>query len=774
MELSESPKRDVEKDASHIYIGNLETVEVDLELPSRGQSGSSIFWESSNTQWIENNGKVHRPEYGRGDREVILTAKVVKEGAMATRQFAARVLQKASKIEISLVYPINITVKQGKNFYLPMFVSAKTCDGRVLSLRVNWEGGVEHEANFRGQMTYYGFMEDGNVNIQANVASSRNGPFPPISTKPSVKCLGLEHVRLTGQGFLALNQRRRIEYLHNVDDDQLLFEFRKTAGLDTRGATEMLGWDSSESQLRGHTTGHNLSAYALAYGATGDEKVLEKLNYVVGGLKEVQDALLSNDKCHFGFLSAYDETQFDELERFIPYPTIWAPYYTLHKIIAGLLDAHRYAFSNVALDVAAKVGEWVYNRLSKLPHEQLQNMWSMYIAGEFGGMNEVLAKLFERTHNQKHLEAATLFNNDRLMYPMQQHIDALGGLHANQHIPQVVGSVQLFKSTGLPIYLEQAKMFWESVVTHHTYAMGGTGKGEMFEQPDMIGSLLDNNTAESCATYNMLKLTASLSEYYQDAKHGEYYENATINHIACTSDHLPNGGSIYFLPTSPNGRKEFDTENSCCHGSGLESHFYYALGANYVDEYSLYIKLYLNCRIYDREEGIDIEEVVEDSSPEKVTIHIKRLNRQELHFRCPGWSRAMAEISLSGNGIASRHMVADKDEIVLSKKHLKNAGASNWEGITVELRFHPHIYVSRTLDKPEIAAIFWGPYLLAALSDGSQLLELYIDDRDPDQAFERKVASNTFTHKSSGVKFVPLWQINEQPYCIYVRILISA
>lgn len=765
-----SAEEDVKKDAALLYLGNLGTVEFDLKLPSRGESGSTISWHSDNERWIENDGKVHRPEYGHGDREVTLTAKLVKETAETTRKFVARVLQQALKIEISYIFPIYMNVQTGVIFYLPTFVPVRTKDDRLLSLRVNWNGGVEHTLNADTTKVYYGYMEGTEVEVQAKIRSSKKPPSRPIDSTPAVTLLGIEHFRITGNGLLAQNQARRLAYLYTVNDDQLLVEFRKASGLDTKGAPEMVGWDSPECQLRGHTTGHTLSAYSLAYAATGDAKIFQKLSYLIKGLKEVQDAFFRNTKSHFGFLSAYDESQFDDLENYVPYPTIWAPYYTLHKILAGLLDAHKYIKSSAALEIASKVGEWVFNRLSKLSHEQLQKMWSMYIAGEFGGMNEVLARLYGLTHNRKHLKAAELFDNDRLIFPLRQNVDALGDIHANQHIPQVIGFVELFKATGSPHYLDQAKFFWKLVVRHHTYAMGGTGQGEMFRQPNVIGSLLEDNTAESCATYNMLKLTALLSEYDPNRDYAEYYENATLNHIAATTDHVAQGGSIYFLPTNPNARKGYDKENSCCHGSGLESHFYYALAANYLDQEALYLNLYLNGVLKHEDEGIDIQEILSDFEPEKVTLHVKELKKKELKLRIPGWSGKQAIVSLSGNGIASHFKICGGNEVKLTRKHLKAAGARSWSGVAIDLQFDPHITIIRTPDKPEVAAICWGPYLLAALSTARLMPTVRLKESDADSSFERENKSLTFVHLESGLRFIPLWQINNESFSLYVNV----
>lgn len=158
-------------------------------------------------------------------------------------------------------------------------------------------------------------------------------------------------------------------------------------------------------------------------------------------------------------------------------------------IFAGLLDCYGFAHIDCGLTIADNLGDWVYNRLSRLPHETLMKMWSLYIAGEFGGMNEAMSRLYGITGKENHLKAARLFDNDKLFLPLKQKIDALDTMHANQHIPQIIGCMKLFEVTGEKKYYDIAAFFWESVTGHHIYTIGGTGEGEMFHGADEIGRL---------------------------------------------------------------------------------------------------------------------------------------------------------------------------------------------------------------------------------------------------------------------------------------------
>lgn len=260
----------------------------------------------------------------------------------------------------------------------------------------------------------------------------------------------LDQVTL-GEGVFRAKRDLMLGYARSYPADRVLAVFRANAGLDTRGARPPGGWETSDGNLRGHYGGHFLTLIAQAYADTREAALKTKLDYLVGALGECQAALAERGTprpSHPGFLAAYPETQFVLLESYTTYPTIWAPYYTCHKIMRGLLDAHTLAGNAQALTIASKMGDWVHSRLGGLPKAQLERMWSIYIAGEYGGMNEVMADLHALTGRAEHLAAARCFDNTTLLDACAQDRDILDGRHANQHIPQFTGYLRLFDETG--------------------------------------------------------------------------------------------------------------------------------------------------------------------------------------------------------------------------------------------------------------------------------------------------------------------------------------
>ena len=310
---------------------------------------------------------------------------------------------------------------------------------------------------------------------------------------------------------------------------------------------------------------------------------------------------------HPGFLSAYPETPFVRLEEFAAYggnQGIWAPYYTLHKIIAGLLDAHQLTGNAQALDIVTKIGDWVHSRLAPLPQAQLDRMWNTYIAGEYGGINDSLAQLAAlRPAAPITCATAKRFINTAVYTPVAANEDILDGRHANQHIPQFIGYLRMFEKNNEQDFHTAAKNFWDMVVPHRVYAHGGVGVGEILRARGVIaGSLYqnprDNNHAETCPLYNMLKLSRNLFFHDPDPKYMNYYEQGLFNQILGSRRDVDSTASpmvTYFVPVRPGQRRSYGNVGTCCGGTGMENHTKYqdSIYFRADDDSALYVNLYI-------------------------------------------------------------------------------------------------------------------------------------------------------------------------------------
>ncbi|RRR96843.1 beta-L-arabinofuranosidase domain-containing protein [Glycomyces terrestris] len=475
-------------------------------------------------------------------------------------------------------------------------------------------------------------------------------------TAPLLRPFPLGAVRIDGASVFA---RARDELLHLARAypvDRLLAVFRRNAGLDTRGALPPGNWEDfghpdedawgehdypgreharTANLLRGHYAGHFLSMLALAAAGEGDPALRAKVDELTAGLGEVRDALAATGRySHYGFLAAYGEWQFSRLEDFAPYGEIWAPYYTCHKLMAGLLDAYELVGNAQALDLANAMGRWVHGRLARLEPERRQRMWSLYIAGEFGGMNETLARLSAVVGEPRFLETAAFFDQDHLLDAGASGADVLTDMHANQHLPQLIGYVDEYELTGERRYLDAAAGLWDQIVPGRVYAHGGTGESELWGPPGVVAGDVGHRNAETCASYNLLKLARRLFAHTRDARYMTYYERTLLNHIlgsrrAVRSDTGPE--VTYMFPVHPGARREYDNVGTCCGGTGLENHVKYQDTVFYQGPGALYANLPIDAELDWTEPGLRVTQRSGFPLGESITLRFDALHSATSH-----------------------------------------------------------------------------------------------------------------------------------------------
>jgi DUF1680 family protein len=420
---------------------------------------------------------------------------------------------------------------------------------------------------------------------------------------------------------------------------------------------------------------------------------------------------------HPGFLSAYPETQFMRLEEFATYggnQGIWAPYYTLHKILAGLLDAYTLTGSAQALDVASKIGDWAYSRLSKLRPEQFDRMWNMYIAGEYGGANDAFASLHAVRRKPEYLTVARYFDNRNVKDPTVANNDILDGRHANQHIPQFIGYLRVYEQNNEQAYYTAAKNFWDMVVPHRIYSHGGVGVGEILRKRDVIaGSLYsepnNHDHAETCPLYNMLKLSRNLFFHEPDAKYMNYYEHGLFNQILASrrdTDSVESPEVTYFVPVRPGEKREYGNAGTCCGGTGMENHTKYqdSIYFRSADDGTLYVNLYIPSTLEWREKGFAIEQRTRYPFDGASTITMTGNGRLAVMLRVPSWVRRGYTVSVNG---AAQRIAATPGQYVRLDRQWRSGDRIE---ITMPLSFR----AEHTIDDPSVQSIFYGPTLLAA------------------------------------------------------------
>lgn len=483
-------------------------------------------------------------------------------------------------------------------------------------------------------------------------------------------------------------------YLHRLPADRLLHNFRVNVGLAS-SAEPLGGWEKPDCELRGHFTGHYLSACALMYASTGDEDLKKKANVLVSELAQCQKALCN------GYLSAFPEEFFDRLREG---RRVWAPFYTYHKIMAGLLDMYVHCGNDEALSVAEGMAGWVWHWQESISDEHLQRI----LQTEFGGMNEVLGNLSAVTGKHYYMELAGRFEKKMFLDPLAEHRDELKGIHANTHIPQVIGAARRFELTGEPRYQDIASYFWQEVTGERTYCTGGTSNEEHWRTgPGKLASELGQNTEECCCGYNMLKLTRHILGWTADPRTMDYYERTLFNSRLGTLN--PEDGAMsYFLPLASGYWKYFNTPfNSfwCCTGTGVEEFAKLGDTIYFHDDHGIFVNLFIASEVKWPEKGIRL--VQETNFPEQegasFVIHAEKPVEMALHIRVPYWATRGGAVKLNGTALP-----------VFSSPGSYLALDRVWkDGDRVDVSLPMSLHVDSIPDDPTLQAMMYGPLVLA-------------------------------------------------------------
>lgn len=792
----------VELDTKALDLGNLAAVSKDLKLPTSGGYGSTITWTSSAEDVIGTDGKVTRP-VGIA-KEVTLTATVTYGEASKTKEFKASVEPVYEKNDIVMVEEVSVETAIGTLPSLPGTVYVEYEDGSKGYEKVVWPTNLRtSDFSQEGEVPVQGQIVDSNLTVTAKVKVTKDAKTAP---QQAASIFDLSDISLDGDDTIYTeNKDRAMEYLKLMDADRMLYNFRATFGQDTKGAQALTGWDEPTGLLRGHSTGHFLSALAQAYASSGDEAYKEKLDYMIHELRELQklskgkpqdfqtactpssaaQSKWSTDPSTWGegFISAYSPDQFALLEQYTPYATIWAPYYTLHKLLAGFIDSYNYAGNEEGLEIAEDLGTWVYERLSNCTtEEQRAHMWSMYIAGEYGGMNESLARLYEITGEEKYLEAAKMFDNKDFFDGLANNVDTIQGRHANQHIPQIVGAMHEYAATGDVKYYNIAKNFWNMVTTRYAYSIGGVGTGERFKDPyqqgnNILGNAGRGENCETCCAYNLLKLTAELYNYNpEDASYMDYYERTLINQIVASQSHDTNNyrhnGVTYMLPIDPGQRKDFDSDYggfTCCNGTGMENHVKYQAAAYAHSGDNLYVNLYMPTTLNWEEKEITIKQETEFPS-EHSKLTVEGSGEFTMKLRVPYWATEGFTVKVNGKTVVENPDVSTYVEVSRKWK--------DGDVVTIDMPYTLHL--DKTPDKvggSTVASLMYGPIVMVAKDtrinyEPMNWYKLVLSDNLSESV---KVVTGTDEKEvphltTNGLDFYPMYDAYNYRYHAYVKV----
>ncbi len=572
---------------------------------------------------------------------------------------------------------------------------------------------------------------------------------------------------------------REGEYLMSLEADRLLHTFRLNAGLPST-AQPLGGWEEPKCEVRGHFVGHYLSGCALMYASTGDERYRQRAALLVEELASCQQALGSS-----GYLSAFPESFIDRVESLQP---VWAPYYTLHKIMAGLLDIHVYCHNAQALQVVEGMARWCQSRCEKLSDQQMQQMLNRT---EQGGMNEVLANLSAVTGKPEYLALSCRFVQRTYVEPLAAGRDELKGQHVNSFIPNIIGTARQYELTGNEDDRRIVDFFWHQVTRHRCYCTGGTSNEEHWRtEPECLAGELGDRTQETCCTYNMLKLTRHLFAWDPQVEYADYYELALFNSILSTQD-PKTGMMMYFVTLGPGRWKFYNTPTSsfwCCTGTGVENHAQYGGEIYWQDAEGLIVNQFIASELDWSPQGVRIRQ--ETQFPEVSSTTLKVLSTEPREFtirvRIPSWTTKEAQVRLNGQPVA----VAVEPGSYLALRRTWQNGDALQLTLPMSLRLTP------MPDDPTVAAFMVGPLVLAGKLGGEGLTNEHVYQQQNWYQFPRheiapapvlisqqddltrilqRVEGVPLTYRTvnleQNVTLVPYHQLFGERYTVYWRVL---
>lgn len=526
----------------------------------------------------------------------------------------------------------------------------------------------------------------------------------------------LDKVQILDNYYLSA-QKSDIAFLKKMDTARLLAGFRTTAGIDTKGVRPYGGWE--DSLLGGHCVGHYLTALAQAVKVTGDKELKEKSQTLIAGLEECQKKLGT------GFLFGAKvedkedvEKQFDILEGKKKGET-WVPWYNMHKVLAGLVDTYKYTGNETALLVAEKLGDWIYERVSKWDLKTNQKV----LETEYGGMNDCLYELYSYSHNKHHLEAAQKFDEKALfLMAAKGEKNCLDGKHANTQIPKFIGAIKRYnvlKQLGEAkqedeAYLADAEKFFEMVVKRHSFVTGGISVMEHFRKDYHLDEIRTQTNCESCCAHNMLKLAKELFKATRKKEYADYYET-TLRNAIMGAVKTESGAASYFTPMATGYYKTFGEEDPeknmfwCCTGSGMENFTKLGDSIYFRANDTLLVNQYVASKVTWEEKNLVLTQKSDVTKSEEISfvlnaLHDKEISDVAIALRIPDWMHGEATIYVNG---AEKMTAAGNSEYVLLER--------NWEdGDVIMAKYPMSVESVGLLDQDAVFAFRYGPTVLAA------------------------------------------------------------
>ena len=590
--------------------------------------------------------------------------------------------------------------------------------------------------------------------------------------RQALKPFPLDRVNLTPGLFRQRYDLNRA-YVMSLKARNLVQNFYWEAGLHQvvgRPDDGHWGWESPTCQVRGHFLGHWLSAAARMWAATADAEVKVRADGIVAELGQCQQANGGE------WVGPIPEKYLHWIARG---KRVWAPHYTLHKTLMGLLDMRRFAGSEQALEIAESWAKWFHRWTAPFSREQMDDILDV----ETGGMLEAWADLYAVTGKEEHLDLVRRYDRPRLFERLLAGEDPLTNKHANTTIPEAHGAARAWEVTGEQRWRDIVEAYWRCAVTERGYfCTGGQTCGEVWTPPFELSARLGTKNQEHCTVYNMMRLAEYLLRWTGEAEYADYWERNLYNGILA-QQHPGTGMVAYFMSLRAGASKTegrgwgTPTESFwCCHGTLVQAHTMHNSAVFYECDDGLALCQFIPCELSWTRGGSAVKVTLrEDPQAEQVrrptsaawVLDVACDEPQDfaLRVRVPWWAAGTPAITV--NGEAWQGPAVPSTFVSLER---------SWRNDTVRVEIPKALTTCPLPDQPDTKAFMDGPVVLAGLCDEERTL--HGDPGKPDTMLipdnEREWGKWQPTYRTRGqdrgLRFVPLHAVTDERYALYFPI----
>ncbi|CAN7723861.1 beta-L-arabinofuranosidase domain-containing protein [Paenibacillus sp. LjRoot56] len=547
------------------------------------------------------------------------------------------------------------------------------------------------------------------------------------------------------------------------------------------------GWESPTCELRGHMMGHWLSAAASIYAQTEDRLVKAKADFIVQELARCQEANGGE------WLAAFPESY---MNRIAKGKYVWAPHYTIHKLLMGLYDMYAVGQNKQALDLMRGLASWFYRWTGQFSREQMDDLLDL----ETGGMLEVWANLYEVTQDETHLELIHRYDRRRFFDALLTGQDVLTNKHANTQIPEILGAARAWEVTGEVRFREVVEAFWKCAVTNRGYYCTGAGDdGELWVPSGQMAERMGVGQ-EHCVNYNMMRLAHVLLRWTGEPEYADYWERRFYNGVLA-HQHGETGMISYFLGIGAGSHKKWGSATQhfwCCHGTLVQANATYEQQIFMEEKDGVAVCQWfpaeINLKIDNRTVAISLKQdgqygvyplnnwnvtgmtaitkidmpPIPGHRPDRfiynLTINCDNPAEFTLKLRVPRWVKDEPIIYV--NGVRLSDPVRPQSFIEIRK---------TWSnGDIVQIEFPKSLTTEPLPGAEDMVAFMDGPIVLAGLIEREHRLvgnpslpeTMLVADRERNHSWWN-VGYYRTKGQDKGIRFIPLYEMKDETYTVY-------